>query len=52
MNDNYYLKIGGNELFRDEEIVNLASGDPSLKKKAETNVSTRSRKRGYGLELF
>ena len=41
MNDNYYLKIGGNELIRDEEIVNLASDDPSLKKKAETNVSTR-----------
>jgi hypothetical protein len=39
MNVNYYLKIGGNEQFRPQEIADLDSEDLSARKKAETSVS-------------
>ncbi|MCX6834143.1 MAG: hypothetical protein NTW07_03250, partial [candidate division Zixibacteria bacterium] len=41
MNDNYYLKIGGTELFSEELIADISSADADTKKKAEANLNER-----------
>jgi hypothetical protein len=41
MNDSYYLKIGGTEVFGEELIAELSSGDDTRKKKAEANIAER-----------
>jgi hypothetical protein len=38
MSDNYYLKIGGAEVFGDQLIADLSSADAETKKKAEAGV--------------
>jgi hypothetical protein len=39
MNEKYYLKVGGIEVFKDEDIANLTSEDPSVQKNAITHLS-------------
>jgi len=41
MSDQYYLKIGGTEVFSEQLIADLSSGDVDTKKKAETSVAER-----------
>jgi len=41
MSDNYYLKIGGAEVFSDQLIADLSSADPETKKKAEAVLNER-----------
>jgi SIR2-like protein len=41
MNEKYYLKIGGVEVFDDKWIDDLDSADESVKKKANANLSER-----------
>lgn len=41
MNEKYYLKIGGVEVFDDKSIDDLTSNDESIKKKANANLSER-----------
>lgn len=41
MNDKYYLKIGGNEVFSHEDIENLTSSDPTVQQKAKTSLNGR-----------
>ena len=41
MSDQYYLKIGGTEIFSGQLITDLSSADFDTKRKAETNVAER-----------
>jgi hypothetical protein len=41
MNENYYLKIGGTEIFSDKFIADLSSADADIKKKAESILNER-----------
>ncbi len=41
MNNYYYLKIGGIEIFDDADITNLSSNDPDVQKKAKTRFADR-----------
>ena len=41
MSDNYYLKIGGANVFSDQLIADLSSADPETKKKAEAVINER-----------
>lgn len=41
MNENYYLKIGGTEVFSEQLIADLSSADAETKKKAEFTLNER-----------
>jgi hypothetical protein len=41
MSDQYYLKIGGTDVFSEQLIADLSSADPATKKKAEAGVAER-----------
>jgi hypothetical protein len=41
VSEEYYLKIGGTEIFSDQSISDLSSADIDTRKKAETNLAER-----------
>ncbi|MDI6808882.1 MAG: SIR2 family protein [Candidatus Eisenbacteria bacterium] len=41
MNDNYFLKIGGTEVFSEQLFADLSSGDAETRQKAETFLNER-----------
>jgi hypothetical protein len=47
MNENYYLKIGGTEVFSEHTIADLSSADADKKKKANAVLLSRERSRPF-----